>query len=86
MPSGESPPEARRRLARFAAWLAARIGACLLLLVATGVAQAQPAPAFQVEAVRGTGWDQAAPPADGRTPVALPDSWAVRWPGFDGMV
>ncbi|WPH12417.1 sensor histidine kinase [Variovorax paradoxus] len=96
MPYEESPPQAGRRHARpgLAAWLAARAGACfflvVLLLAAAGMAQAQPAPAFQaafqVEAVRGTGWDEAAPPADGWTPVALPDSWAARWPGFDGVV
>ncbi len=50
------------------------------------MAQAQPAPEFHVEAVRGPGWDEATPPADGWTPVALPDSWAARWPGFDGVV
>jgi len=36
--------------------------------------------------VRGTGWNDTAPPAEGWTPVALPDSWATRWPGFDGVV
>jgi len=90
MPYEESPPQAGRRLAPpgLAAWLAARIGACflLLLLVAAGTAQAQPAPALHVEAVRGTGWNETAPPVDGWTPVALPDSWAARWPGFDGVV
>ena len=39
-----------------------------------------------MEAVRGTGWNDTAPPAEGWTPVALPDSWANRWPGFDGVV
>lgn len=46
----------------------------------------QPAPELHVEAVRGAGWDETAPPADGWTPVTLPDSWAARWPGFDGVV
>lgn len=52
------------------------------------MAQAQqPAPpVLHVEAVRGTGWNQTAPPTDGWTPVTLPDSWAERWPGFDGVV
>jgi signal transduction histidine kinase len=36
--------------------------------------------------VRGTGWNDAAPPAEGWTPVTLPDSWATRWPAFDGVV
>lgn len=39
-----------------------------------------------MEAVRGTGWGDTAPPAEGWTPVALPDSWAARWAGFDGVV
>jgi len=39
-----------------------------------------------VEAARGAGWNDTAPPAEGWTPVALPDSWAIRWPGFDGVV
>jgi signal transduction histidine kinase len=39
----------------------------------------------QAEAVR-AGWDSTAPPATGWTSVALPDSWALRWPGFDGVV
>ncbi|WP_235510090.1 ATP-binding protein [Variovorax sp. Root473] len=50
------------------------------------MARAQSIPEFHVEAVRGTGWDDTTPPADGWTPVALPDSWAARWPGFDGVV
>jgi signal transduction histidine kinase len=36
--------------------------------------------------VRGTGWNDTAPPAEGWAPVTLPDSWATRWPGFDGVV
>ncbi len=44
------------------------------------------APALHVEAVRGTGWNDTAPPAEGWAPVTLPDSWATRWPGFDGVV
>jgi signal transduction histidine kinase len=41
---------------------------------------------LSVEAVRGTGWNDTSPPAEGWTPVTLPDSWAGRWPGFDGVV
>ncbi|WP_454914171.1 ATP-binding protein [Variovorax gossypii] len=36
--------------------------------------------------MRATGWHDTAPPAEGWTPVTLPDSWAGRWPGFDGVV
>ena len=36
--------------------------------------------------MRGTGWNDTAPPAEGWAPVTLPDSWATRWPGFDGVV
>ncbi|MGJ3700840.1 ATP-binding protein [Variovorax sp. AFSI2.2] len=36
--------------------------------------------------MRSPGWNDTAPPADGWTPVTLPDSWAGRWPGFDGVV
>jgi len=71
------------------AWLAALIGAFLFLLLAASPAVAlaqQTAPELHVEAVRGTGWDDTTPPADGWTPVTLPDSWAGRWPGFDGVV
>jgi signal transduction histidine kinase len=70
------------------AWLAVLTGAFLLLIAvspARALAQ-QPAPDLRVEAVRGTGWDDTGPPADGWTPVTLPDSWAGRWPGFDGVV
>lgn len=48
--------------------------------------RAQPAPALHVEAARGSGWLDATPPTDGWTPVTLPDTWASRWPGFDGVV
>jgi signal transduction histidine kinase len=41
---------------------------------------------MQAEAARGTGWNDAAPPAEGWTPITLPDSWATRWPAFDGVV
>ncbi len=37
------------------------------------------------EAVR-SGWDAAAPPADGWVPVTLADQWQTRWPGHDGVV
>lgn len=43
-------------------------------------------PVLHVEAVRASGWHDTAPPAEGWTPVTLPDSWATRWPGFDGVV
>lgn len=36
--------------------------------------------------VRGTGWHDTAPPAEGWAPVTLPDTWTTRWPGFDGVV
>lgn len=36
--------------------------------------------------MHGTGWNDTAPPAEGWAPVTLPDSWATRWPGFDGVV
>ncbi|WP_418145714.1 ATP-binding protein [Variovorax paradoxus] len=72
------------------ALLAALMGALLFFLLvsipARTLAQQPPPPEFHVEAVRGTGWNETSPPADGWTPVALPDSWAARWPGFDGVV
>ncbi|MCA1326742.1 7TM diverse intracellular signaling domain-containing protein [Herbaspirillum sp. alder98] len=39
----------------------------------------------RAEAVR-AGWDSVAAPETGWTSVSLPDSWAQRWPGFDGVV
>lgn len=36
--------------------------------------------------MRASGWNETAPPAEGWMPVTLPDSWAARWPGFDGVV
>ncbi|UVH55384.1 histidine kinase [Variovorax paradoxus] len=95
MPHQEHLPQAgrqfahRSRLPGAAAWLAALTGALLLLLFAACPAFAQAnaaAPALHVEAVRGTGWNDTAPPAEGWTLVTLPDSWAARWPGFDGVV
>jgi len=71
------------------AWLAASIGAFLFLLLVASPAlvRAQPPAAeLHVEAVRSPSWDDTAPPADGWRPVTLPDSWAGRWPGFDGVV
>ncbi|MBJ2157919.1 histidine kinase [Variovorax sp. IB41] len=64
------------------------MGALLFLLftVTAAMAQQPPPPALHVEAARATGWDDTTPPADGWTPVTLPDSWADRWPGFDGVV
>ncbi|MDQ0569216.1 signal transduction histidine kinase [Variovorax paradoxus] len=70
------------------AWLAVLTGAFLFFIAvspALALAQ-QPALELRIEAVRGTGWDDTRPPADGWTPVTLPDSWAGRWPGFDGVV
>ncbi|WP_093239155.1 ATP-binding protein [Variovorax sp. EL159] len=99
MPHQEHLPQAGRQLAHRGglpgakARLAALIGACFFsffLLLAAGPALAQPAsapaPALHAEAARGTGWDDAAPPTEGWTPVTLPDSWAERWPDFDGVV
>ncbi|WP_093082380.1 ATP-binding protein [Variovorax sp. OV084] len=94
MPHQEHLPQAgrqfahRSRLSGAKTWLAALTGALLLLLLAASpaFAQATAAPALHVEAVRGTGWNDTAPPAEGWTPVTLPDSWATRWPGFDGVV
>ncbi|WP_285415205.1 ATP-binding protein [Variovorax sp. efr-133-TYG-130] len=95
MPHQEHLPQAGRQLAHrsrlpgAAAWLAALTGALLLFLLAAPAAFAQAgaeAPALRVEAVRGNGWNDTAPPAEGWTPVTLPDSWAARWPGFDGVV
>lgn len=40
---------------------------------------------LQVEAVR-SDWQAQHPPADGWTPVKLPDFWSSRWPQFDGVV
>lgn len=40
---------------------------------------------MRVEAVRSE-WTATSPPADGWTPVTLPDTWSTRWPGFDGVV
>ena len=39
----------------------------------------------QVEAAR-SDWNASSPPSDGWTAVSLPDNWATRWPGFDGVV
>lgn len=39
----------------------------------------------RAQAVR-AGWDAAAPPADGGTPVKLMDVWHRRWPGHNGVV
>ncbi|NVM88862.1 hypothetical protein FHT32_002510 [Variovorax sp. SG517] len=95
MPHQEHLPQARRqfahrsRLRSAKAWLAALTGAVVLLLLAACPAIAAgetAAPTLRAEAVRGTGWNDTAPPAEGWTPVALPDSWATRWPGFDGVV
>jgi signal transduction histidine kinase len=93
MPHQEHLPQAGRQLAHrsrvpgTAAWLAALIGALLLFLAAgTASAQAAATPALHAEAVRAANWHDTAPPADGWTPVTLPDSWAQRWPGFDGVV
>ncbi|MBO9512897.1 MAG: histidine kinase [Variovorax sp.] len=61
------------------AWLAL---AAFLLAAPPAAAHA---PRLQVDAVQ-SGWAAASPPADGWTPVTLPDTWTARWPGFDGVV
>ena len=59
------------------------------LFVATAAQGALPAradPGFDsIEAAR-SDWHASTPPVDGWTPVSLPDAWATRWPGFDGVV
>jgi signal transduction histidine kinase len=60
-------------------------GLCLWLAV-PGAAHAAPAPPLSIEAVQAEGWQGEVPPAEGWTPVVLPDTWAQRWPGFDGVV
>jgi len=89
-PLADGRPANRSLLAQARAWLAASLGVLLVLLFVatppTALAQQPPSPELHVEAVRGTGWDDTTPPADGWTPVALPDSWPDRWPGFDGVV
>ncbi len=57
-----------------------------MLLALPAKAHAEPAPQLHVEAVRAAGWHDEVPPAEGWTPVVLPDMWAERWPGFDGVV
>jgi len=71
---------ARRRIGRF-------VVALLLGLLATCAALAQDVrPLLHAEAARADGWSDMQPPAEGWTPVALPDSWAERWQDFDGVV
>ncbi|PLC06895.1 histidine kinase [Variovorax sp. RO1] len=81
LPGTTARPAALRLFAGLALW-------ALWLLLSAGSAHAQTpaAPELRAEAARGTGWDDTAPPTDGWTPVTLPDSWATRWPGFDGVV
>jgi signal transduction histidine kinase len=66
------------------------LAAWLLAVFTMGTLQAQPAPAPTVrieraEAVQ-AGWDSAAPPVTGWTPVTLMDYWNTRWPQHDGVV
>jgi signal transduction histidine kinase len=89
LPAG--PLSARRsHLAEARAWLVAAVGAFLFVLLAAGpplaLAQQPAPPELHVQAVRGTGWNETTPPTGGWTSVTLPDSWAERWPGFDGVV
>lgn len=65
------------------------LGVLLLLLLALpacnpALAQA-PRTLVHAEAVRGH-WNDAAPPANGWTPVTLMDQWQTRWPEHDGVV
>jgi signal transduction histidine kinase len=67
---------------------AARLAALILALwacLACSAATATPVAIAAAEAVRGT-WDASEPPHEGWERVVLPDSWAQRWPGFDGVV
>ncbi|MET3493153.1 sensor histidine kinase [Variovorax boronicumulans] len=85
------PQHAHRTPAGARAWRVATMGALaffvtLLLLASPALAQQPFAPPLHVEAVRGTGWNETAPPTDGWVPAALPDTWAERWPAFDGVV
>lgn len=61
----------------------------LLVLLLTGCApRAEPAAGLtldRAEAVA-SGWDVQSPPAEGWTPVRLPDDWTTRWPRHDGVV
>jgi signal transduction histidine kinase len=57
-----------------------------MLLALHAPAHAQPTPQLHVEAVRAAGWNDKTPPTEGWMPVVLPDVWAERWPGFDGVV
>lgn len=63
-----------------------RLAVALALLLCAHGAPAQDFPALRVEAVRAAGWNDTRPPEDGWEPVAaLPDNWADRWSGFDGV-
>lgn len=63
-----------------------RLAAALALLLCAHGALAQDFPALRIEAVRAAGWNDTRPPEDGWEPVAaLPDNWADRWSGFDGV-
>ncbi|WP_296653605.1 7TM diverse intracellular signaling domain-containing protein [Paraburkholderia sp.] len=72
------------------AWLVALIGAlCLLHLGAAAAASSETSTGIlaftRIEAAR-SDWHAAQPPATGWVDVTLPDGWARRWPGFDGVV
>ncbi len=56
----------------------------VLLGCSAGVRAANAWPG-SIEAVR-SDWQATQPPAEGWTPVTLPDDWGRRWPEFDGVV
>ncbi|RYF82163.1 MAG: histidine kinase [Comamonadaceae bacterium] len=102
MPHQAHLPQARGVIARARHHRSAlaRLAALTLLLwllsfssFSNAWAQAPQAPACEpriagvwaVQAPAGSGPEQAAP-ATGWTPVTLPDRWAARWPGFEGIV
>lgn len=71
-------------------WLGRVLGALLagLFIVSAAHGAAPPTTGHgfdSIEAARAD-WNASAPPTDGWTPVGLPDAWAARWPGFDGVV
>ncbi|MDM0076863.1 7TM diverse intracellular signaling domain-containing protein [Variovorax sp. J2P1-59] len=82
----------QRARARLAALIrrAGLLVACLFVFTAAHGAPTDAATPLsrsfdQVEAVR-SDWNATSPPSGGWTTVTLPDNWATRWPGFDGVV
>ncbi|MDM0016030.1 sensor histidine kinase [Variovorax saccharolyticus] len=66
--------------------LGALLAGLLVVTAAHGTAPARSGHGFDsIEAAR-SDWNATAPPTGGWTPVSLPDVWAPRWPGFDGVV